>query len=173
MSSNQTTSQASSQENASINRRPLIAAGIVLGMSQAGFFDGIVIHQLLQWHHMFSSVKTDATVAGLELNTLGDGLFHLFDWLLTLIGIFLLWRAAKQSNSLSAPTFIGSLLIGFGAFNLIEGIIDHQLLGIHHVRPGSHTLVYDVGFLVISALIAGAGWIVLQSAKTNGNAGQT
>ncbi|MBD2743604.1 DUF2243 domain-containing protein [Coleofasciculus sp. FACHB-1120] len=173
MTSNQTTSQASSQESASINRRPLIVAGIVLGMGQAGFFDGIVIHQLLQWHHMFSSVKTDATVAGLELNTLGDGLFHLFDWLLTLIGIFLLWRAAKQSIFLSAPTFIGSLLLGFGGFNLIEGVIDHQLLGIHHVRPGSHTLVYDVGFLVISALIAGAGWIVLQSAKPNGNEAKT
>ncbi len=176
MTSNQTTSQASSQENSSIHqrdRRPLIVAGIVLGMGQAGFFDGIVIHQLLQWHHMFSSVKTDATVAGLELNTLGDGLFHLFDWLLTLIGLFLFWRAAKQSHSLSAPTFIGSLLIGFGAFNLIEGVIDHQLLGIHHVRTGSYTLVYDIGFLAISALIASAGWIVLQSAKSDVNEAET
>ena len=66
------------------NRRPLLVAGIVLGLGQAGFFDGIVIHQLLQWHHMFTNVETDRTVAGLELNTLGDGLFHLFDYLLTL-----------------------------------------------------------------------------------------
>ncbi|MEW5857412.1 MAG: DUF2243 domain-containing protein [Cyanobacteriota bacterium] len=176
MTSNQTPSKMSSQENSSIqqrDRRPLIAAGIVLGMGQAGFFDGIVIHQLLQWHHMFSSVKTDATVAGLELNTLGDGLFHLLDWLLTLIGIFLLWRAAKHSNYLSAPTFIGSLLLGFGVFNLIEGVIDHHLLGIHHVRAGLHTLGYDVGFLAISALIASAGWMVLQSAKSNGNEAKT
>ena len=64
------------------NRRFLIIAGIVLGLGQAGFFDGIVIHQLLQWHHMFTNVETDRTVAGLELNTLGDGLFHLLDYLL-------------------------------------------------------------------------------------------
>jgi uncharacterized membrane protein len=26
------------------------------------------------------------------------------------------------------------MLIGFGLFNLVEGIIDHHLLGIHHVN---------------------------------------
>ena len=26
------------------------------------------------------------------------------------------------------------LLVGWGAFNLVEGTIDHEILGIHHVR---------------------------------------
>jgi uncharacterized membrane protein len=145
----------------------LIAAGVVLGIGQAGFFDGIVFHQLLQWHHMFSSVETDATVAGLELNTLGDGAFHLFDWLMTLTGIFLLWRAAKKGVALSSSVLVGSLLLGFGIFNCVEGIIDHQILGIHHVKSDSHTLAYDLSYLVISALIAVVGWLALQSAKRN------
>lgn len=145
------------------NRKPLIIAGVILGLGQAGFFDGIVLHQLLQWHHMFSSVKTDMTVAGLELNTLGDGLFHVLDWWLTLAGIFLLWRAVTQSNViLSTRTFIGSLLLGAGAFNLIEGIIDHQILGIHHVKAGSAQLAWDMGFLAVGALLALIGWILLQ-----------
>jgi uncharacterized membrane protein len=80
-------SQAQAQEN-SLSYRPLILAGLVLGLGQGGFFDGIVFHQLLQWHHMFSSIETDMTIAGMELNTFGDGLFHLFDWLLTLVGFF-------------------------------------------------------------------------------------
>ncbi|MGI0488729.1 DUF2243 domain-containing protein [Pantanalinema rosaneae CENA516] len=158
-----TQSVTSSTSTSVINRRPLITAGIVLGCGQAGFFDGIIFHQLLQWHHMFSNIKSDATVAGLELNTLGDGLFHLFDWSMTLLGIFLLWRAAKQTQVLSAATFIGSLMIGFGLFNCLEGLIDHQILGIHHVRSGTYTLIYDLSYLGISGLIALIGWVILQS----------
>ena len=29
-------------------------AGIVLGIGLGGFFDGIVLHQILQWHHMLT-----------------------------------------------------------------------------------------------------------------------
>ncbi|MBD2257546.1 DUF2243 domain-containing protein [Pseudanabaena sp. FACHB-2040] len=141
----------------------LIAAGITLGIGQAGFFDGIVIHQLLQWHHMFSSVETDATVAGLELNTFGDGLFHLFDWLMTLLGIFLLWQVAKRDEVVrSTPLFVGALLLGFGLFNIFEGMIDHHLLGIHHVKSGPYEATYDIGFLVISGLIAISGWLLMR-----------
>ncbi len=160
--SNTTSSTPSSTNTLKSDRRPLIAAGIVLGIGQAGFFDGIVFHQLLQWHHMFSGVKTDATIAGLKLNTIGDGLFHAFDWLMTLLGIFLLWRAGKHFDvPWSAPAFVGSLLIGCGAFNLVEGIIDHQILGIHHLKPGPNELAYDIGFLASGVLLAGVGWVIL------------
>lgn len=145
------------------NRQPLIIAGILIGMGQAGFFDGIVLHQLLQWHHMFSSIKTDATVGGLELNTLGDGLFHAADWLITLAGIFCLWRAVKRKNvPLSTQTLLGSILIGAGIFNFFEGIIDHQLLGIHHVKPGVNELAWDLGFLALGVILALLGWMLVK-----------
>jgi uncharacterized membrane protein len=148
--------------------RPIVLAGLVLGIGQAGFFDGIVLHQLLQWHHMFSSVASDTTVSGLELNTLGDGLFHLADWLITLVGFFLLWRAGKREDVVfSAPIFVGTFILGIGLFNLTEGIIDHQLLGIHHVRSGAHELAWDVGFLVLNFVIAVTGWLILRSGKQN------
>jgi len=141
--------------------RALIVAGIVLGIGQGGFFDGIVFHQLLQWHHMFSSVASDITVGGLELNTVGDGLFHLFDWVMTLLGLALLWRAVKQPIQLSTSTFIGSLLVGAGLFNVVEGIIDHHLLQIHHVKPGPNQLSYDVSFLLVGALLVLVGGLLL------------
>ncbi len=153
-------------EVSSSNRRPLIVAGIVLGLGQAGFFDGIVLHQLLQWHHMFTSVETSKTVAGLELNTVGDGLFHLFDWILTLTGIALLWRVGQRPDvSHSTPVFLGSLLIGAGLFDFIEGLIDHQILGIHHVKSGPDQLAWDMGFLALGLGLAAVGWIVLRSAE--------
>lgn len=149
------------------NYRPLILAGLVLGLGQGGFFDGIVFHQLLQWHHMFSSIKTDMTIAGMELNTFGDGLFHLFDWLMTLIGIFLLWYAGRQEQEAwSGQVFGGALLIGAGLFNLVEGVLDHHILGIHHLKPGPNQLLWDLGFLGAGALLVGIGLILVRGSKT-------
>ena len=146
-----------------VHRRPLIIAGILLGLGQGGFFDGIVLHQILQWHHMFTTIETSKTVAGLELNTLGDGLFHAVDWLLTLSGIFLLWQAGKRDDVLwSTETFFGSILMGAGLFNVIEGILDHHILKIHHVKPGPHELVWDLGFIALGAVVAVIGWVFIQ-----------
>lgn len=145
--------------------RPLIVAGLVLGLGQGGFFDGIVFHQLLQWHHMFSSLETDRTIAGMELNTVGDGLFHLFDWVLTLTGIFLLWQAGKQTEIWSGRVFIGAILMGAGLFNLVEGLIDHHILGIHHLKPGPHQMLWDVGFLASGVVLLAIGLSMIQSTK--------
>ncbi|MBV9386246.1 MAG: DUF2243 domain-containing protein [Chroococcidiopsidaceae cyanobacterium CP_BM_ER_R8_30] len=164
--SNTTSSRKFSTNSVDGRYRPLVVAGLVLGIGQAGFFDGIVFHQLLQWHHMFSSVKTDATVAGMELNTIGDGLFHVFDWLMTLLGIFLLWQAGKRQDVIwSTSAFVGSLLIGGGIFNLVEGLIDHQILGIHHVKPGPNVVAYDIGFLAVGALMVVVGWVLLSGVR--------
>lgn len=153
-------------QKSALQRRPLIVAGIVLGLGQAGFFDGIVIHQLLQWHHMFTSVETSRTVRGLELNTLGDGLFHLLDWVLTLSGIALLWRVVQNPNAeKSTSVFLGALLAGGGLFNFIEGLIDHQILGIHHVKPGPNEFAWDMGFLVLGLGAAVIGWLVIRASK--------
>lgn len=147
--------------------RPLIVAGILLGLGQGGFFDGIVLHQILQWHHMFTNIETGKTVAGLELNTLGDGLFHAVDWLFTLSGIFLLWLAGDREDvPWSTETFFGSILIGAGMFNVVEGIIDHHLLKIHHVKPGPNQLAWDIGFIAVGILVAGIGWLLVQNRDT-------
>ncbi len=157
---------STSSEAPSSNRRPLIIAGIVIGLGQAGFFDGIVLHQLLQWHHMFTSIETSQTVAGLALNTLGDGLFHLLDWVLTLTGIALLWRVSQRPDvSHSTSVFVGALLVGAGLFDFAEGLIDHQILGIHHVKPGPHELAWDMGFLTLGLGLATVGWAILRSAE--------
>ena len=142
-----------------LNRQPLIIAGILLGLGQAGFFDGIVFHQLLQWHHMFTSVESSNTVSGLELNTLGDGLFHLVDWLFTLSGLVVLWLTVKRNDvDLSTSIFIGAFCIGAGMFNITEGILSHHVLQIHHVKPGAHPLAWDLSFIgagILSAIIGG------------------
>lgn len=110
---------------------------------------------------MLTQVEPRQTVAGLELNTLGDGLFHLFVWMMTLAGVIALWLAAKRDDvPLSTSTFVGSVAIGAGLFNIVEGIIDHHLLQIHHVKPGTNQLAWDISFIAIGILAVGVGWLI-------------
>lgn len=141
----------------------LIAAGVLLGLGLGGFVDGIVLHQILQWHHMLSSIRPATTVSEMELNMVWDGLFDATTWVMTVVGLVLLWRAGKRDDiPWSSKTFVGSILLGAGVFNLVEGLIDHQILGIHHVKPGPNELAWDIGFLALGALLAVAGWILLR-----------
>jgi uncharacterized membrane protein len=148
-------------------QKPLIAAGILLGLGQAGFFDGIFFHQLLQWHHMFTNIESGNTVAGLELNTVGDGIFHLVDWLLTIAGIIVLWNAVKRDDViLSNSSLIGSFCIGAGLFNVVEGILSHHVFQIHHVKPGIHQLAWDLSFIAAGVGSIIVGWIILSRSKS-------
>jgi len=145
----------------------LVAAGILIGAGLlAGFVDGILLHEILQWHHMVTSVRPATNLSNLEANTLADGLFHLGTWTLTVIGGVLLWRAGGRDDVPWSPKiFGGSLLLRAGLFNFIEGIVDHQILGIHHVKPGLNQLAWDIGFLIFGAGLALVGWILLRSGQ--------
>jgi uncharacterized membrane protein len=59
------------------------------------------------------------------------------------------------------------MLIGFGAFNVVEGIIDHHFLGVHHVNetvPRDQWIYWDIGFILWGALMLIAGWWLLRTA---------
>jgi uncharacterized membrane protein len=123
---------------------------LLLGIGLGGFVDGIVLHQLLRWHHLLSSRPG----SGLTANLVADGLFHAGTWLAVVIGLVWLWRRARRGpRSWPWPALIGPLLAGWGLFNLVEGLVDHHLLGLHHVRPGPHQLWYDLGFLALGAVL--------------------
>jgi uncharacterized membrane protein len=55
--------------------------------------------------------------------------------------------------------------MGWGLFNLVEGIVDHHILGIHHVRSGPHQVWYDVGFLVLGAVLVLAGRLLARQGR--------
>jgi len=141
---------------------PPRAPSFVLGLGLGGFIDGIVLHQILQWHHMLTGDNGGEpmdTVAGLETNTLVDGFFHLATWILVLAATSLLVKA-WQRREFAPPwrAHVGLMLAGWGVFNLVEGLIDHQLLGIHHVRDDlGAPLGWDLGFLAFGALLVVGG----------------
>jgi uncharacterized membrane protein len=143
-----------------------VLPGLLLGLGLGGFVDGILLHQILQWHHMRSGdgAGGDAsmrTVGGLEANTVADGVFHTGTWLLVVAGVFLLWRQRPDEGFRPWTELAGLLLAGWGLFNLVEGLIDHQLLGIHHVRDDEGAPIgWDLAFLASGALLVGAGWLL-------------
>ena len=146
------------------------AAGIFLGLGVGGFFDGIVLHQVLQWHHMLTSAGYPPdTVENLRINTLFDGLFHATAYAFVLIGLVLLWRAARRRHlRWSGKLLAGTLLMGFGLFNLVEGVVDHQILGIHHVNetvPRAQWVYWDIGFLIWGAAMLVGGWALWRAGR--------
>lgn len=145
-----------------------IAPGLVTGLGLGGFVDGILIHQILQWHHMLTDTGDHPmdTVSGLEANTLADGFFHAATWVLVLAGIVLTVQAWR-SGRLAPPwrAHLGLLLVGWGIFNLVEGAVNHHLLSIHNVRDDvADPLWWNVGFLGLGALLVLVGIALHRSA---------
>jgi uncharacterized membrane protein len=141
----------------------------ILGIGLGGFVDGILLHQILQWHHMLTSTGDYPmdTVAGLEKNTLVDGFFHLSTWIFVAVGMTLTVQAWREGR-LAPPwrAHIGMLLAGWGVFNLVEGLIDHQLLGIHHVRDDlGGPLGWDLAFLALGILLVAVGVALTRSGQ--------
>jgi uncharacterized membrane protein len=149
-----------------VNRGPLLVAGLLLGIGMGGFVDGIVLHQLLQWHNMLASQVPVTDLVSAKVNMFWDGLFHAFTWLTTFAGLVLLWRAGGRPDvPWSARTFAGSLLGGWGLFNLVEGVVDHLVLGLHHVKPGPAQVAWDYGFLAFALGLLLAGWALARAGR--------
>lgn len=158
-----------------LRRADIRLPGIVLGLGLGGFIDGILLHQVLQWHHMLSATDGDRlglpyypvdTVPGLRMNTLWDGLFHVFTWLAVLIGLALLYARVSDARRdvWGSRALWGFVLVGWGLFNVVEGLIDHHLLGIHHVRSGPNQLWWDLGFLGSGVVLMLVGWRIQRDA---------
>lgn len=149
------------------NHRPLIAAGVVIGAGLGGFIDGIALHQIAQWHNMLSAQIPVNDLASAKTNMLWDGLFHAAVWVMTVVGLAMLWGAGSRRDvPWSGRTFVGGLIAGWGLFNVVEGLIDHQILGLHHVNEYSpHRLAWDLGFLAFGALLLAGGWALIRAGK--------
>ncbi len=129
-------------------------AGVFIGLGLGGFVDGIVFHQIMHWHNMGSAVLPPTTIEALERNMVWDGLFHALMWIITIVGIYMLRADAERGLAMpEARAFSGQLLLGWGIFNLVEGVIDHLILNLHHVRDlPLHVPILDWLFVIVAGL---------------------
>ena len=142
---------------------PLTTTSIIIGIGIGGFIDGIVLHQLLQWHEMLSNKIPPTDYVSKSVNMFWDGIFHAFTLIVTFVGIILLWKlTGRRDINRSRNLFAGGLWLGWGLFNIIEGVVDHHLLKLHNVKEISmNKEVWNYGFLGISVLMILLGWYLL------------
>ena len=155
--------------------RRVTPAAFVLGLALSGFFDGILLHQVLQWHHFLSLVPGEP-YRDLRTQVLADGLFHVFVYALTALGLWLLWRARTGLDQPGASRKVaGGVLLGFGVWNLADVGFFHWILGIHRIRVNvENPLLYDLGwFFLLGVLIAAIGWAVLRRTGDGPTSGST
>jgi uncharacterized membrane protein len=148
-----------SETIASVFKSPWAKWGFVLGFALGGFFDGILLHQVLQWHHFLSLVPG---MDDLRLQVLWDGYFHLLMYVIAVAGLWGLWRSRSRTEGAWGSALIGSVLLGFGVWNWVDVGLAHWIFGIHRVRLDRDPLLWDLIWLAafgVVPLIA-AWWVV-------------
>ena len=150
-------------------RSPLIAAGVFMGAGLGGFVDGIILHQILQWHNMFSAQIPPNDLVSAKVNMFWDCLFHAAVWVMTAIGLNLLWRAgARRDVPWSGRTFfrLASCRLGIVQFDRRHDRSSDT--GIHHVYEYTdNKLPWDLAFLASGAVLLLGGWSLIRSGQND------
>ena len=131
-------------------------SGLILGLGLGGLVDGFVLHQLLQWHHLWSARTPSTTLRGLEANTFADGVFHMTSLVVVIVGIVILMRADSRKDT---RALLSRGFIGWGLFNVLDQIVFHLALQAHHIREGvDNYQLYDWSFFALGLMLIAAGW---------------
>ncbi|MBX0296471.1 DUF2243 domain-containing protein [Haloarcula nitratireducens] len=148
-----------------VTRRALLAAG-VFGFGFSGLIDVLVLHHVLQWHHLVSAVYPQDTLSGLRTNILADGLFSLTMLSIMCVGGGLLWQSERRTaEPLALRPVAGAAVVGLGVFDLFDVVVDHMLLGLH--QPLSQAGRYNPHWAAVSLLFIAAGYYIYRTGTRN------
>jgi uncharacterized membrane protein len=138
-------------------RRSLVS-GLLLGAGAMGAVDEIVFHQLLHWHHFYDR-------AGGTAGLVSDGLLHAATWSATVAGLALL-ADLRRRGALVPVRWWGAVLLGAGAFQLWDGVVDHKVLRVHQVRYGVDLTGYDVAWIAAAVVLLAIGLLLLTRGRS-------
>ncbi|MCO6416916.1 DUF2243 domain-containing protein [Siccirubricoccus sp. KC 17139] len=131
-------------------------AGALMGFAFGGFLDGILLHQILQWHHLLSGWRPGGTIGLLRWHVQWDGVFHAAHYLVLAFGLALLWPRPGHGR-----VFGAGFAIGFGAWHVLDAVVNHWALGLHRIRQdAAQPLWWDLVFfgLGLAAIALGLLW---------------
>jgi len=135
------------------DRRTLVS-GVLFGCGvAASIIDLFVFHLGLQWHHFYDLSTTHVAL-------LADGVFHAVGWFVTVWGLFLL-ADVRRRGDVRWGRWVGAVLVGVGGFQLLDGVLNHKILGIHQIRYGVDLLLYDAVWIGSAVLVLLAGLVVV------------
>jgi uncharacterized membrane protein len=128
-------------------------SGYLLGFALSGFFDGILLHQILQWHHLLLGVQSDP-FQDMRVQILADGLFHVLMYLIAIAGIWSLWRGRHSPDLITGRKVLSHMLIGFGVWHVLDAFVSHWFLGIHRIKMDSpNPLLWDLLWFTVFGVI--------------------
>jgi uncharacterized membrane protein len=133
--------------------RRSVVAGVLFGVGVAAFVDETVFHQLLHWHHFYDRSTPDAGLVS-------DGFLHAGGWIATVTGLFLFADLQRSRTAVTRAVWGGALL-GWGAFQVYDGLFQHKVLRLHQIRYDVELLPYDVAWNVAGAAGVVAGLALL------------
>jgi uncharacterized membrane protein len=119
---------AAATEPPATMRRRVWWSALVTGVGLAGLADVVVFHELLHWHHFY-----DRSTAGVGLTS--DGLLDAVLLAGLVVGVVGLVERAGSAPGWGRRVW-GGMLVGFGGFNLVDGLIDHKVLRLHRSARG-------------------------------------
>jgi uncharacterized membrane protein len=152
--------------------KPFLWAGCLLGFGLGGFFDGILLHQVLQWHHLLIAVEAPA-FQDIRVQILADGLFHVLMYIIVAVGLWLLWRTRREFAEPGADRLLfANALIGFGTWHILDNVLSHWVMGIHRIRMDTENkLFWDLlWFFVFGVVFIAVGWWLRRN-KSGGSSG--
>lgn len=139
-----------------------------LGFALSGFFDGILLHQVLQWHHLLSAVRGD----DIRFQILMDGYFHMLMYVVAALALWFLWRARSSFEAAGASRrFLACFLTGFGVWHFVDAVASHWVLGIHRIKQdAANPFVWDLGWLIaFGAIPLVIAWLLRKGGPPNRN----
>jgi uncharacterized membrane protein len=133
----------------------------LLGIALGGLFDGILLHQVLQWHHLLSLVGNES-LQDIRVQILADGLFHILMYTVACVGLWLLWSARRSEAAPTPSSLLGTVLLGFGLWQVIDVVLFHWIVRIHRIRVDvTYPIWWDIGWMVVfgAPALALAWWL--------------
>ena len=98
-------------------------AGLLLGFGLGAMLEGILMHPVV-------------------------GTFYVFIWAIAVAGVLTLWSALRGPGALpSGRVFMAHALFGWGAFDMLDGIVRHDL------RTEWLVFASGLGFVVLGAAL--------------------
>ncbi|MBT2763549.1 DUF2243 domain-containing protein [Paenibacillus sp. ISL-20] len=139
-------------------------SGILFGLGLVAFIDEVVFHQLLHWHHFYDKLTSD-------IGLVSDGLFHAFSWFATIGSSFMLADLHRR-HAFWLKRWIGGILLGGGAFQLYDGIIQHKWMRLHQIRYNVDIRPYDWVWNLIAAGMILVGIILIVRTQNRALSGE-
>jgi uncharacterized membrane protein len=135
-----------------------ITSGVLIGVGVAAFLDETVFHQLLHWHHFYDKSTLNAGLVS-------DGFLHAGGWLCVVVGLFLFADLQRRGNTVGLLVWAGGFL-GWGLFQVYDGLIQHKVFGLHQIRYHVDLLPYDLAWNLSGAVGILVGVLLLMRRRS-------